>query len=134
MIELPRRGQSRPAYATVDKGTVPAVEVPTREARTIDLFYPLPKEMQDADRLPSFDTIWTVHVGDRLVTQRTPFERMKVEPQRDWRLEAGAVWGPPYWYDPLYPELGFWEAPPVFVERPVVIVPRSFPPPARRVR
>jgi hypothetical protein len=131
---LPEGGESRPAYATVDHGAPPVVEIPPRGERTIDLFYPLPAQVQKESALPSFAMLWQVNTNTRAVVDRTPFERQElitdVYPDYyDWRG--------PYWYDPYYARGGFVGVgfTPVYVSRPVVIHHRVYSAyPAYRVR
>jgi hypothetical protein len=121
--------QSRPAFAAAESGVLPTVEIPPGSRRTIDLYFPLPQNLQSAKKIPSFDVVWTVHTAERVVTERTPFERLEVVPYADYGYD-------PYWYDPFYPAGSFYGAgalPPVYVERPVIIE-RPRPPPAVRVR
>jgi hypothetical protein len=132
-MTLADRGESRAAYASADAGAPPPVVIASPGGkRTVDLYFPLPHEMSEASELPSFDVIWTVQTDARVVTERTSFERVKLEP-----APAAEHWGyagvMPYWYDPYYP-YGAWPGavlPPVYVERPVIIRPGA--PPSRRV-
>jgi hypothetical protein len=136
LLALPNQGESRPAFAKVDHGTAPIVEIPPGGKATIDLFYPLPENMQDAKDLPSFDTIWKVQTDARVVAERTPFERLEVKPPPYGYYGYYDYWGPPYWYDPYYYGWVGVRVAPVYVERPVVIRPGPAyaAPPARRVR
>jgi hypothetical protein len=144
MLSLPGRGESRPAFVTVDAGaSPPTVVVPSGEKRTVDLFYPLPPDLQKAEKVPAFDTVWRVDTGVRVVVERTPFERLEVEPSYpydygpyDYAYTYG--WGPNYWYDPYYGSSAFVgvQLAPVYVRHPVIIrhegVIRSAPPAHRR--
>jgi hypothetical protein len=119
-VTLGDRGESRAAYASADAGTQPPlVTVPSGEKRTVDLFFPLPSDMAQATKLPQFDAIWTVHTGATNVTERTPFERLKVQHVDSSAYDWG-FWGPAFWYDPVYPD-GAWSGVPVFSDRPVVV-------------
>jgi hypothetical protein len=134
---LPSDGESRPAYATASQGEPPRVEIPARDERTIDLFYPLPAHMQKESKVPSFDMLWQVDTDTRRIVERTPFERVQVEPARDPYPDY-YVWGDPYWYDPYYVRGGAFigvRFAPAYVVRPVVIHHRVYGvPPGRRVR
>lgn len=139
-LALPNDGESRPAYATVDVGQPPVIEIPPGQKRTIDLFFPLPAHMQKEKELPSFDTLWRVQTsGGGFVAERTPFERLDVTPVYD-RSYYGAgyygAWGPTYWYDPWYPRGAFHGVyvSPRYIDRPVIIQPAPTAPPATRVR
>jgi hypothetical protein len=127
-------GQSRPAFATSNVGRPPVIDVAVRGSATVDLYYPLPDEMQKASKVPHFEVLWSVQTPEGAVAQRTSFERLEIEPVPTTGYYAGAFWGPG-WYDPFWPEYGFYGAvvlPPAYYERPVVSGRR--PPPAVRIR
>ncbi len=139
-IDLDRHGTSAPAWASADKrgGQPPLVDVPPGGKRTIDLFYLLPQDMQEASELPHFDARWQVMMGGERIAARTPFERFRIEPAAgpsEWDYgESGYFWGGPYYMNPLYPQLGFYGAvsvPPVYVQHPVIVhrAPAPSPPP-----
>ncbi len=122
VLSLPTRGMSRPAYAAAEGGEGPLVVVPPLGKRTIDLFYPLPANMEDAEDVPAFDSVWKVQTDARVVADRTPFERLEVVPHYSYDDYS---WGPGYYYDPYYPG-GAWvgvRVAPVYVHRPVTISP-----------
>lgn len=109
-IQMDGRGLSAPSFASADVGTAPPlVTVEPSKTRVTDLFYLLPADMQTAEQLPSFDAVWQVNAGSRVVSGRTPFVRLVVEPAPayDWDYGYYDYWGPPYWYDP-YPYYGFY--------------------------
>lgn len=94
-----------PTYVKSDAGGVPRVEVPAYSKRTIDLFYALPEGMRKAKRIPEFDLVWRLQVGDTTVVQRTPFERLRVEPLYAYggtNFMGYYTWGPYGWYDPSF--------------------------------
>jgi hypothetical protein len=136
---LPANGKSRAAFARVDEGALPVVVVPPGDKRTIDLFFPLPEDMQEASELSSFDTIWSVQMPTMTIAERTPFERLDVPPAT---YPYDCRWGPPYYYDPLYGRGAFigvrlghvWMERPVVIERHVTLPPSPAAPPGRRVR
>lgn len=112
LVHIPGEGRSRPMLVNTD-GDLPIIEVPRRQRRVIDLYYPLPGTVRRQADLPRFDLLWEVSTPGRRVAQRTSFDRMRTEPevQRDVYLVSG--WGPHWWYHP-YPY--------GFVHRPVVII------------
>jgi hypothetical protein len=83
------------------------VTVDPGSKRVIDLFFPLPPDRQSAGSIPQFDAIWNVHAGSQDVVERTPFDRLQIEPAYgpavapEYGFYGG--WGGPFWYDPLYP-------------------------------
>ena len=97
--------QETPVYAQADEGQPPVITIQQGQRATIDVFYPLPAEAQHARKLPAFDVLWRVREGGRVIAERTPFERLVVEPQYAY---AGAYdpffgpWGPYGWYDPFF--------------------------------
>lgn len=68
-----RTTRVRPAIDVDDTPT--QVEVPSRETRSLDLFFPLPPGAEDATDVPEFKVVWTVRAGARDVTVSTPFQR-----------------------------------------------------------
>ncbi len=122
-LDLDGHGVSAPSYASADRGSAPPViTVPPAGKRTVDLFFVLPSDMQTAERLPTFDAVWRVNVGTQIITGRTPFERLVVEPP-DYGYGYDYYWGPPYWYDPypLYTFHGAVVVPPHLHHGPVIM-------------
>jgi hypothetical protein len=120
-IDLPGHGMSRAAFVGTHGVTPPFVSVPTGGKRTVDLFYPLPQGLDDASHIPEFDVVWSVVTGARAVSERTPFDRLRVEPAAAYGYDWGPYWGWG-WYDPFYPYGGFYD-PAFVVPRPVWIHP-----------
>jgi hypothetical protein len=108
-IALPDGQQLAPAYVATHEGQagLPSVTVPAGGKRIIDLFYPLPPNMQSASKVPEFDVVWRVDTPQQNVIERTPFDRLQIEPAAfdGYGSEWGAWgdgWGGPFWYDPMY--------------------------------
>lgn len=126
-LDLEQRGAGAPAFASADTGTQPPiVTVGPASRRVVDLFFLLPADMQGAQQLPSFDAVWQVNTGDRIVTGRTPFARLVVQPEPASVYEYGPYdyWGPPYWYNAYYVSSGFRgevAIPPRMYRHPVII-------------
>jgi hypothetical protein len=101
-LHIVGRGDSAPAFASVDVGPQPpSVTIPPSARRTVDVFFPLGLDQQDESDLPEFDVTWTVRTEEGLVTERTPFERVAVEPPPIYY-----DYGAPRLYDPSYPQVG----------------------------
>jgi hypothetical protein len=81
-IALPDGQQLAPAYVSTHEGQkgLPSVTVPARGKRIIDIFYGLPPNIQPASQLSSFSVVWHVNMPQQQVTERTRFDRMRVEP------------------------------------------------------
>ncbi|MGH7438467.1 MAG: hypothetical protein ACRENE_22505, partial [Polyangiaceae bacterium] len=69
-LDLEGHGMSAPAFASADAGSAPpVVTVPTAGKRVIDLFFPLPADLEAPDNLPAFDAVWRVHADDQVVVE-----------------------------------------------------------------
>jgi hypothetical protein len=126
LVDLDGYGRSVAAYASANSGTSPPlITAPPMGKRVVDLFFPLPAELQRASRLPAFDVVWKVRTGDREIAERTPFERISVEPlpSYDPIYDYGAdyYWGPPYFYDPLYGHRGYYRGAGRYAGHPMYI-------------
>jgi hypothetical protein len=108
-LDLTNAGSIAPAFATTREGNegLPLITVGAGSKRVIDLFFPLPPNQQSADSIPDFDAIWNVHAGAQDVVERTPFDRLRIEPVYGPEIapEYGyyGEWGGPFWNDPMYP-------------------------------
>jgi hypothetical protein len=115
-LELGGHGTTVPGYATANRGSSPPiVTVPAGGKRVVDLFYPLPADLQHAAQIPDFDAIWRVQTDQGITTQRTPFERVELEAPDSYYasgLDYGPdyYWGGPYWYNPYYLDYPFYGA------------------------
>lgn len=122
LIEIRGAGRAAPLFANTDRDTLPILTIPRRDQRTLDLFYPLPAGIDDADDLAGFDLLWQVETGARVVAQRTPFGRMEIEPlPTTGPYYAG--WGPYWWHDPFYSHHVWLHHRPIVIRenRPVVV-------------
>jgi hypothetical protein len=108
-LDIRNSGPATPAFSTTHEGNaeLPLVTIAPGSKRVIDLFFPLPPNQQTAASIPEFDAIWNVHAGTQDVVERTPFDRLQIEPAYGPAIapEYGfyGEWGGPFWYDPLYP-------------------------------
>ncbi len=109
-----------------DADGLPTVTIEPGQQRVIDLFYPLPRNVEGEDDMPAFDLLWRVRTDTGLVTQRTPFERIDVERQTP-TYSATGWYGSFWWYHP-------WYYPPGVIVRPGVLVAPGAPPPRVIVR
>jgi hypothetical protein len=127
-IVLNGRGTSAPMFASASPGwPPPVVPIAPKNTRVADLFFPLPFDLQNARVLPAFDAIWQVQLPGRTVSERTPFDRLRIEPPPIYSENDYGVnyyWGPPYWYDGDYPRFGFGGTvvvPRVYRSQPLII-------------
>jgi hypothetical protein len=131
LIQIPGFGLSGPTLVNSEPVAGAVVTVPAAQKRTIDLYYAPPATVASPEKLPPFDLLWKVQTDQRLVAQRTPFEKDKIEPLASAYnspvvLDVG--WGPFWWYDPFYPGIAFY--PPVIINR---VYPRVVAQPPRAV-
>jgi hypothetical protein len=115
LLEVPGAGRLRAAMMNSDQQTGAILTVPPGQKRTLDLYYMLPPNIASAETLPrSFDLLWRVQTPERVVAQRTPFTKERVEPAASPAyadVALGVGWGPYWWYNPLYPTLAFYPPP-----------------------
>jgi hypothetical protein len=122
---LDRYGRSRPAFASCTSGRPPLVTIVPGASVAMDLYYPLPKAMQQVEPVPLYELLWHVHTAvGKTVTERTSFQGTWLEKASataghnwDWNL-----WHPG-WYDPFWPEEAFSGSPllaPAFYREPAV--------------
>jgi hypothetical protein len=129
-IVLAGRGTSTPAFASASPGdgsAPPVLTIPPRSTRIVDLFFPLPPEMQAAEAIPAFQTTARVHTDAGLVAETTPFARVEADEAYEYAAEPYpdyAYWDSPFWYNTTY--VGFYgvaRLPPVYWGRPVFVRP-----------
>jgi hypothetical protein len=102
-VQLKGGATLSPAFAQSDGQDVPDVHITPGGKRTVDLFFALPEDQARASRIPEFDAIWRVETGTQPVVQRTPFDRLVVEPAYASTGWYGPGWWGPYgWYDPFW--------------------------------
>jgi hypothetical protein len=111
-VELDGGGAIAPAFASANAGPPPPVVTVDRNGkRVVDLFFLLPANFQHADAIPEFDALWRVSTGAGSVAERTPFERLAVEPDYGaydaWDYGGDYYWGGPYWMNPDFASFGF---------------------------
>lgn len=124
-IEIVGVGRSGPAFSSADTPGLPVVQIPPGQQRSVDLYFQLPPELEDAGDIPGFDVLWRVQTDARLIAERTPFERFRVEPRGTATVTYGVGLDlvHSYWHHPVY------------VGRPVIVYRARpafrFVPPAR---
>lgn len=121
-IDLNGQGTFAPAFASANAGSPPPeVTIAPNGKRVVDLFFMLPANLQHASEIPEFDALWRVNTNGTVVAERTPFERLLVEPEYyegwNWDYGPGYYWGGPYWVNPISPWGG-----PVYFGPDVVIL------------
>lgn len=130
-LSIAHQGESRAAFVNSNAAVSPEIQIAPGQQRTIDFYYPLPRHLQKASKVPEFDFAWIVHTPERDVAERTPFDRYRVETEypserAGFGMGAGSYW----YYDRAWPSFGF--AQPVVIERPrTYLVPA---PEVKRVR
>jgi hypothetical protein len=118
-VEIPGIGRSQPQFANAGVQTLPTITVPRRERRVLDLYFPVPPNVHDADDLVGFDFLWQVTTPKRVVSSRTHIDRLEAAERADSTVYVTS-WGPYWWYDPWYPRVVYrtiYVAPVVRVHR-----------------
>ncbi len=84
---------------TVKSGTqeTPQFTIKPEELRSIDLYFPLPKEVASAQDLPEFDFHWQLKSGARTVRETTLFDRVRNPEAPAYPYAYG--WGAPWNWD-----------------------------------
>ena len=104
-------GESRPAFVNTERQDPPLVTIERGQKRTLDLLYPLPEASQKKGPV-EFDLAWQVRTGERLIAERTPFDRLELEPvYYDGYVGSAWGWGPYWWYDQFWPGPGYLASP-----------------------
>lgn len=100
-VEVRGEKPKDPAAVNADVSDMPLIRIPPGEQRTLDLFYPLADEYDDATSIPAFDVLWKVETDTEIVAERTPFERVAMQraPTTTW----GMGYSPYWWSNPWYP-------------------------------
>jgi hypothetical protein len=125
LIEVEGRGRSGPVFVNGDRATLPVVQIARRDQRVFELYYPLPEGTTTADDLASFQLLWQVRTGQRLVGQRTSFDRTSLEPAYDVYGFGPYWWGDPFWYSGYGFTLVNNDRPSVIRNQPRVIASRQ---------
>jgi hypothetical protein len=100
-VQLEGRPPQRAAFVNATVVDLPVLKLPPGQSRTVDAYFPLPDDLQGARDIPQFDVMWSVQTDDRRVAERTPFERMRVEPDVRATVAYGYGVAPYWWYDPV---------------------------------
>lgn len=124
-VDLRGRGPVAPAFASTNAGaSPPVITIEPNGERVVDLFFLLPPDLQHAEQIPEFDALWRVNTDAGVVAERTPFERLSVEPDEgyydEWDYGPDYYWAGPYWINPLIP-YDLYGLPPVYFSGGVVI-------------
>jgi hypothetical protein len=120
-VRLEGHATSTPAFSTASPGTSapPVLSIAPQTTRLVDLFFPLPEDMQTASTLPAFQVTSTVHTDAGPVSETTPFARIETDadspyaqdysaPQADYdpALYGYDYWDSPFYYNPTF--IGFY--------------------------
>lgn len=92
-------------YALTASGQrAPTIDVPSGEARVVDLFYPLPDGVKPGKDLPRFDAVWSVQSGRAAVSDRTVFERVAVRSPNTGDVDSRSYFNDPFNAAGTYPD------------------------------
>jgi hypothetical protein len=109
---LEGHASSTPAFASASPGTgnPPIVTIAPNTTRLVDVFFPLPQDMQEASAIPAFRFTSTLHTGAGPVSETTPFDRVETDGDSAYAADYSApqaeynpdVYGYDYWDSPFY--------------------------------
>jgi hypothetical protein len=88
------------------EGKTSVVRVPRAQSRTVDFYFPIATSSPGDDEIPPFQLAWSVQTGREVVADRTPFQRVSVEPayaSPGYAYGYDPYYGPNGWYDPFWP-------------------------------
>jgi hypothetical protein len=121
-VTLAGHAASTAAFASTSPGpgsSPPVLTIQPNAPRLVDLFFPLPADMQQPSDIPAFQFTSRVHTDQGLVTETTPFERIQTDhdsayaydysaPQTDYNPDVYGYdyWDSPFWYNTGY--VGFY--------------------------
>jgi len=100
-IDFQGQEEMSPALVNATVTGLPIITIPPGQKQVVDIYYPLPNRFRGARDVPSFDVLWKVHTDERMVAERTPFDRLLVVPETRATVYYGV--GPTWWYDPFFP-------------------------------
>lgn len=99
-VELRGDKPKSPAVVSADVNPLPQISIQPGEERTLDLFYPLAQDQEDASNVPAFDVLWKVHTEAGEIVERTPFERIPIV--QNTTMSYGMGYSPYWWSNPWY--------------------------------
>jgi hypothetical protein len=120
---------STPAFASASPGTgsPPLVTIAPNSTRLVDVFFPLPEELQGASSVPGFRFTATVHTPAGPVYEVTPFARVETDTDSAYVADTSS---PQAEYDPYVYGYDYWDSPfyynPTFVGFYGGVYPRGY--------
>jgi len=112
-MQLPTGFRARPLLVRSPGAVGPVLDVGCRDRRVVDLYYVLPPA--GLASLPSFDLLWQIRAGDRVISRRTELQRVRVAQLVDGTAgqEAVVAWG----YTPERPVVVLRDSPALISQR-----------------
>jgi hypothetical protein len=110
-LTIEGRATSTPAFASAspDPDSVPpVVAIAPHGSRLIDVFYPLPPDMQSAEKIPAFQFTSKVYTDQGPIAEVTPFQRVEVEGDTAYAYDDSV---PPEDYNPYVYGYDYWDSP-----------------------
>ena len=79
-LQLPDGRKLSAAFIKSPLSAPPLIRVEPGSAQTVDLYFPIPRDLLDQSSPPQFDVVWRVEVGNETVSNITPFDKVAVDP------------------------------------------------------
>jgi hypothetical protein len=104
------KATATPAFASASPGTgsPPLLTILPNSTRLVDVFFPLPPDMQNASNVPEFRYTTLLHTDGGQVFELTNFDRVALEGDA---ADASDASGPQAEYDPYVYGYDYWDAP-----------------------
>jgi len=110
-LSLEGRESSTPAFASANpdpESIPPVVAIAPHGMRVIDVFYPLPADLQTAEKIPSFQFTAQVYTDVGKVAESTAFQRVEVDGDTAYAYDDSV---PPEDYNPYVYGYDYWDSP-----------------------
>lgn len=105
---FPNQGPTPPLFANSNSKNLPSFQVKTGEVRAIDLYFPLPGNVESDKDIPEFNFKWVIHPDSQILTETTQFQRAPLQaqyptayPYDPYPVGYGSLWWGGYGY-------GYW--------------------------
>lgn len=102
---IPNQSPILPLYANSNSTTLPSFQLKTGDVRSIDLFFPLPQNINSADDVSEFNFKWVIHPDSQILTETTNFQRLQAHehypaayPYDPYPIGYGSLWWGSYGY------------------------------------
>jgi hypothetical protein len=118
-VSIEGRNSSTPAFASANpdgQSVPPVVAIVPHGQRVVDVFFPLPPDLQSAEKIPGFQFTAHVYTDVGPVAESTAFQRVEVDDDTAYAYDDSV---PPDDYNPYVYGYDYWDSP--FYYNPVYV-------------